>query len=166
MDLNNIESFNRNNELNEIDPDSHIPIQSNFKYYTTSDFSDDNIIKNCLSEKSCLQLHCNIRSINANLDHLIQMLAELQHNFTIIGLTETKLKVGNDIPIGNNIITGYHFISHTSLSNASGTGFFVSNQVRFIERDDLSEITADFETQWIEIESDLHHNMIDAPMVI
>ena len=40
------------------------------------------------------------------------------------------------------------------------TGFFVSNQVRFIERDDLSEVTADFETQWIEIESDLHHNMI------
>ena len=32
--------------------------------------------------------------------------------------------------------------------------------MRFIERDDLSEVTADFETQWIEIESDLHHNMI------
>ena len=64
------------------------------------------------------------------------------------------------IPNGNNVITGYHFISQPSLSNAGSIGFFVSNQVRFIERDDLSEVTADFETQWIEIESDLHHNMI------
>ena len=64
------------------------------------------------------------------------------------------------IPNGNNVITGYHFISQPSLSNAGSTGFFVSNQMRFIERDDLSEVTADFETQWIEIESDLHHNMI------
>ena len=32
--------------------------------------------------------------------------------------------------------------------------------MRYIERDDLSEVTADFETQWIEIESDLHHHMI------
>jgi len=105
-------------------------------------------------------LHCNIKSINANLDHLSQMLTEMHHNFSIIGLTETKLKLGNDNPIGINAIAGYQFVSQPSLSNAGGTGFFVSSQLSFIERNDLSEVTSDFETKWIEIECNLHHNMI------
>ena len=84
------------------------------------------------------------------------MLAEFNYNFSVIGLTETKYKADDD-HIFNNKIPGYDFVSQPSLSNA---GFYISNELNFTVRNDLSHITVDYESLWIELQSDLNHNII------
>ena len=84
-----------NNHLTNIDPDSNLPLQSNFDYYSTEDFKSNNMISNCTSSKHFSILHSNI-SLHANFDNFMQMLAELNHKFLVIGLTETKFNIGND----------------------------------------------------------------------
>ena len=81
-------------DLAQLDPDLHIPVQSNFQYYSTDYFRNNEQISNCTKSVNFFSaLHSNIRSMAANFDSLIQMTSELDHNFSIIGLTETKFKV-------------------------------------------------------------------------
>ena len=56
---------------------------------------------------------------------------------SIISLSETKIKYGND-PIINLDFLGYNFISQASLSDAGGVGFYVNNVLVYSKRDDLS----------------------------
>ena len=145
--------------FSELDPDVHVPVQSNFKYYTTHDFQDSNEIVHCTSSNHFSVLHSNIRSLSANFDNFTQMLSELKHTFSVIGLTETKFKVSKE-PLNNHSIPGYTFVSQPSLSNAGGTGFFISDKLSYTIRNDLSGSLISHETLWIEIQSDLHHNLI------
>ena len=87
------------------------------------------------------------------------MLSELKHNFSIIGLTETKFNTSKE-QICNTCILVYVFVSQSSLSNAGGTGFFISEKLSFNTRCDLSEAIADFESLWIKIHSNLQHNLV------
>lgn len=88
------------------------------------------------------------------------MLTDLNHSFSVIGLTETKRQVSRENILNNNI-TGYNFISQPSLLSCGGVGFYVSENINYSIREDLSLISNDFETLWIEIPSaDLHHNII------
>src|SRR6056300_336140 len=95
---------------NELDPDANLPLQTNFKYYTTNDFKNDNNIKYCLNSNHFSALHCNIRSLNANFDHLSEMLHQLNHEFSIIGLSETNIKIDSSC-ISNMELLGYTFFS-------------------------------------------------------
>jgi len=67
-DFNNID-FNSN-----LDPDSNLPLHTNFKYYSIDDFNNDNNIKVCSSNNYISILHCNVRSLNANFDKLSHVL--------------------------------------------------------------------------------------------
>ena len=44
-----IQSFNHQYNISNLDPDLNIPSQSNFKYYSTEEFRNDYMIKNCIS---------------------------------------------------------------------------------------------------------------------
>ena len=77
----------------------------------------------------------------------------------MIGLTETKINLSTE-NLPNYIIPGYNFFSQPSLSNAGGAGIFISKKISSSLRNDLSCSHNDFESLWIEIESDLHHNLI------
>ena len=68
------------------------------------------------------------------------MLVEINHSFSLIGLTETKYKVVDDIQCSHSM-PGYSFLSQPSLSNAGGVGFFVSDQLSFRVKNDLSVST-------------------------
>ena len=46
--------------------------------------------------------------------------------FSVIGLSETKIKVNQD-PSLNTEIPGYVFVSQPTLSNAEGVGFYIRN---------------------------------------
>ena len=48
-------------------------------------------------------------------------------SFSLIGLTETKYKISEEV-LSNHAIPGYSFVSQPSLSNAGGAGFFVSDK--------------------------------------
>ena len=72
------------------DPDNNMPSKVNFDYYgSISDFSNSIDIQNSLLLEPFSILNCNIRSLNANFDYLLQMLADLKFPFTLIGVTET-----------------------------------------------------------------------------
>ena len=130
-----------------MDIDWQIPSNVNFKYYSIEDFHDDPEIQEIINEKSLSVLHCNIRSLSANHNKLSVMLSELGSPFSLIALTETKIKYGEDL-ITNVDIPGYTFVSQPSYSNAGGLGLFVKNDLKYTIRNDLSTSENDFETLW------------------
>ena len=83
-------------------------------------------------------------------DSLLTLLSELQHNFSIIGLTETKIKADID-HIANTLTPGYQFLSKPALDETGGVGFYIRDGIEFHLRDDLCVATNDFECSWIEI---------------
>ena len=89
----------------------------------------------------------------------MQMLAEISHSFSLIGLTETKHKVADDIQCSHSM-PGYSFLSQPSLSNAGGVGFFVSDPLSFHVRNDLSVSTVDYECLWINIQSNSNEDLV------
>lgn len=151
--------LNALNSLSNIDPDLNIPQQVNFKYYTAQDFVSDNQLRVCTSGKHFSALHANIRSLNANFDKLVDLLSLVKHKFTIIGLTETKRQASR-VNIVDTSIPGYNFISLPSLLNSGGVGFYISNDINVSYREDLSKNSNDFEALWIEMQSDLQHNIV------
>ena len=138
--------------LFDVDADHNMPLNLNFKYYSVHDFHSDNEINNYTSSDAFSMLHCNTRSISANFDALNQLLCDLNHSFSIIGLSETKLKVDKE-NLSNISLRGYTFLSNPSLTNAGGVGLYVKNNLNFNLREDLNSInTVEFESIWIEVE--------------
>ena len=131
--------------LTNIDVDRNMPSDQNFNYYTTHDFHCNYDINDLSTHsKSFAALNCNIRSLQSNHENLVHMLSELQFPFSVIGLSETKLKVDKDI-LTNVNIPGYDFISQPSLSNAGGVGCYVKNSVTFTVLSEMSVTKEDFE---------------------
>ena len=134
-----VSTLNSLDHLSNIDPDGNLPVQTNFRYYTTREFATHHQIKSCTTSSNCFSaFHANIRSMNANFDNLTRLLAELNHSFSIIGLTETKFQVSGEQLI-NVSIPGYEFISQRSLSSYGGAGFYVSDKLNFTIRNNFSE---------------------------
>ena len=92
--------------------------------------------------------------MNANFDHLTQMLADLSFPFTLIGLTETWINNCIDQGIVHHL-RAYTFISQpTSLRarwGGGGVGAFIRNDINFYVRADWSSSTDECEIPWIEI---------------
>ena len=93
----------RIDHLASSDIDLHLPFDMSFQYYNSHEFHDTYYINEYFSA-----LHCNIRSLTANLDKLQQMLSELYLPFSIVGVTEIKLKVDHNF-LSNVEIPGYSF---------------------------------------------------------
>ena len=73
--------------LNDFDVDLHLQSNTNFRYLTTHDFHSDYEICECLKGRDCFAaLHCNIRSLQANMDNFYNMLSQLSYPFSVIGL--------------------------------------------------------------------------------
>ena len=64
-------------------------------YYTPHEFHSSADLCN-LSNKSIYFLHCNIRSLSANIDNLQYMLSTLNHPFNMIGLSEKWISSNKD----------------------------------------------------------------------
>ena len=138
--------------LNDFDVDLHVPSNTNFRYFTTHDFHSDYEIGECLKGKDCFAaLHCNIRSLQANIDNFYNMLSQLSCPFSVIGLSETKINTLH--PVLNTNISGYHFLSQPSLSMAGGVGFYSKNDLSYTICSDLTVSKIDFEAIWIEIDN-------------
>ena len=117
--------------LSNVDADLHKPTDCNFSYLSTHDFHSNHDIAECfLNGQAFSTIHSNITSLSANYDNLAHMLSELYFPFSIIGLTETKIKDDQAV-IMNIDLPGYSLISQPTLSNAGGVSFYVSNRLRF-----------------------------------
>lgn len=89
----------------------------NFDYYTPHEFYTNQNIGNAISRKDFSVMHINIRSLSANYDNMLTLLADLQHNFSVIGLSETRIIV-NTQQITNTSIPGYEFLSQPTMYHA------------------------------------------------
>ena len=65
---------------------------TNFDYYSTHEFHSSKDIEAII----CPRAFSALRSIEANFDAFQQILSDMNHSFLIIGLSETKIKVGVD----------------------------------------------------------------------
>ena len=108
--------------------DQQIPSNTNFKYYSPHDFHADVDINNLSASNNVSVLHSNIRSLSGNHEKLLVMLDQLNFKFSVIGLSEIKLKVDQSFLI-NIEVPGYDFISQASLSGSGGVGFYVRNDL-------------------------------------
>ena len=145
--------------LLDIGIDQQIPSCTNFNYYSRRRFHSDADINKLNSTNDFSLLHSNVRSLSANHDNLLLMLDNLKFQFSIIGLSEIKLKVGQSF-ITNIEIPGYNFICQPSLSSESGVGFYIKKELKFVLRDDLCESREEFESSWIEIDNSSQPNIL------
>lgn len=141
-------NFNSNTSNNPVnlenqDPDNIIPAIS-------SDYYKVDEVKQLLEKqsKAFSVFHCNIRSLNKNLNHLEELLVTLGHDFSIIGISETKLSNNTH---SNVDLPNYNFIRHDSITQAGGVGLYINNNVDYRIRDDLSLNNNNYENLWIEV---------------
>ena len=114
--------------LTNLDVDLNMPADINFSYYTLHDVHSNPDIFDCLSSNNAFSiLNSNIRSLSSNFEDFNTMLSELYFPFSVIGLTETKIKVDQQ-PLLNIDLPGYSFFSKPTLSNAGGVGFHIKNE--------------------------------------
>ena len=134
--------------LSNSDPESNTPSKVNFNYEISS-----------CSNKAFSLLNCNIRSIQANFDNLMQLLNDLNYPFHIISLLETWLNRSNE-QISNLDLLGYSFLSQPTAQRAGRVGMYINNGIEYSVRHYLTSSTDESEMLWVEIESDLTSNMI------
>jgi len=102
-ELNNIPQLTASN------PDTNIPSKVNFDYYSVNDFCNCADIQNSYPLTSFSVLNCNIRSLNANFDHLTRVLADLSLLLTLFGLTETWINNYTDQAIVHHLLATHLF---------------------------------------------------------
>ena len=118
----------------------------NSKYYGVDEF---NSLKFDVpsSFKLC---HVNIASLDCHIDDLRLVLSRLKYKFDIIGISEHKI---NSYASNNIDLDGYNpFIFEPTETTHGGTGFYIRDNINFIERSDI-ELTSpgNFESKFIEI---------------
>ena len=94
--------------------------------------------------------HLNIASISKHFDELGDLLAQLNYNFSCIGISETRNLVdGDSVPVSleqahDYVIPGYEKFCAPTESSAGGVSLYISNSFSYKPRDDLiqSGITA------------------------
>ena len=119
--------------LTDSNIDSQLPCETNFNYYTTHEFHSNADIKYSSSVNSFSALHSNVMSISAKFDKFSVMLNVLKHPFSLIGLSETKIRINGDC-LTNINLPGYKFLSQPTLSNAGGVGFYIRDDLQFSVR--------------------------------
>ena len=133
-------SLCNNNNNRDIDyllmlPLLMLPSLTNFGYYSTHEFHSSEGNQSTICPRAFSSLH-PIRSLAANFDAFHQMLSDMNNSFSIIGLSETKIKFGMD-PYINTDLLGYCFLSQLSMFNAGGVGFYIKNNLSYTIRDEL-----------------------------
>ena len=141
--------------LSNFDPESNTPFKVNFNYFDIHKFHSSPKINSC-SNKAFSLLNCNIWSIQANFDNLVQLLSDLNYPFNVTSLSETWLRSSEQIC--NLDLPGYSFLSQSTTLRAGGVGLYIKNGIQYSVKNDLTSSTDESEMLWVEIESDLNSN--------
>ena len=108
---------------------------TNCKYYEYHDFNSTMSQYN----RNTSALHLNVSSLAKHFAELNTLLSLLQHNFSFIGISETRFLNGRE-PVLDYSISGYSHISTPppTESTAGGVILYISNTLAFKPRLDLS----------------------------
>ena len=122
---------------------------SRCNYYLESTFNNDMETYPCAN--GVLSMCCfNIRSIKRNLTSFESYLDLLNHQFTLIGITETWLR-DDDCDLYN--ISNYIIVENLRQDRSGGgVALFVQNNVKYSVRHDLETFDHEFESLFIEID--------------
>ena len=127
-DIFNMNSFNTN-----IDPDfNFLEPRLPSRYFSPHSFAETIKSKISQNHRNCISiLHSNIRSLKRNLEQFHQhVLSELKVSFSVIGLTEIRIRDGacnENLPS----LPNYYFENVTTPLSAGGVGMFISSQLQY-----------------------------------
>ena len=95
-------------------------------------------------------LNVNIRSLSGNFEKLKECIKTVNHDFSIIGLSETHLK---DKPHDYYNLPGYRleYVNRVG-RNRGGVCMYITNNVNYKVRNDLCNANSNYESCFIEIE--------------
>ena len=160
---------NRELLIYDSDPDfnfyqdiNHI-LTSKCNYYLEDSFNHE-IHKSSLISSNCISIcHLNIRSAKKNLNQFESYLSLLEHNFTVIGLSETWLDEDNCDLFNMN---GYTFESVCRKERTGGgVAICVKEGISYVVRKDLCLSDDMIECIFIEITNEsigINHNVVVA----
>ena len=87
------------------------------------------------TNSSATIFHNNLRSLNKNMDSILETFQNCQTSPDIVAFSETRLNGSSDIPG----MKGYHpFEGVHSPTAAGGVGAYISNKINFSIRNDLA----------------------------
>ena len=105
-------------------------------------------------------LHMNVWSLSKHFDQLQTHLRALHSTFSIIGLSETWLKL-TDIPANIYSLPGYYFESKNRHDRTGGgVAMYISTNVQYVVRHDLTRSTDSFESIFVEVDNYGSKNII------
>ena len=118
-----------------LDPDIHFNLDNVACDYFIEDSFNQMLRNENYSDADFSLFHLNIRSLQRNFNNLINLLSLLDINFTLIGVSETWLNEPSHLLD----IDGYNFIhKHRPNRSGGGVGLYISNNLEFKLRSDLS----------------------------
>ena len=144
----NIQSLLDEMAKNEGDNSSFLSDTVKSAYYDPHEFKNAKFSKKLFSI-----LHLNIASLSKHIDDLTNLLANLQHDFDVITLTESKIKQDSQTLI-NLEIPGYTYFYTGTQTDFGGTIIYVKNQFssKLVQEYSKSE-KGFFESTFVEIKN-------------
>lgn len=103
-----------------------------------------------VNKNSCFSLlHNNVRSLKRNLENLqAHLLDELDYNFSIIGVSETKITRKNSLEF-NQDLPSYKFENVPTLLSSGGVGIYISSNLNYNAIETTS--TEAVQAIWVEV---------------
>lgn len=133
-------------DVNQDHPDI-APVSINCKYCTENEFAEG--VNNRNSNRLSL-LHFNVRSMHANFDNLSIFVDSFRSHHPIIGVSETWLSSEQDKNIFS--LPGYNFITNNRHGKrGGGVGLYIPSQLEFQVRQELSVMTDNLETLFVQV---------------
>ena len=87
------------------------------------------------------------------MDKILLLLEQIRHKPTLVFISETRMKDSDsDLLLSSIRMNGYNQVLNNSATNAGGTALYISNNVRFIERNDIKFNFDGCEACFIEVE--------------
>lgn len=109
-------------------------------------------IDNLCKSKATSVFHCNIRSINKNVDLLSALLSQHAHSFSVIATTETWLRKSEVISLPGYITESN---ARDSRSRGGGVALFVKDNVSYCKVAAATYSCNDIESLFIRLEHDV-----------
>ena len=117
--------------------------------YQTEQTFNNYVSRKGISNNNLSLFHLNIRSVPANLSSLLSDMENLDHRYSVIGLTKTWLNPSNIDAYG---IDGYNHIGIArSNQNGDGVSLFMSNEISYSELTELTKVQEYIECLFLKI---------------
>ena len=141
--------------LSDVDPDLQYynsisnMNHSSCNYHLEDTFNNKKAQLN-IESNSFSMIHTNIRSIPKNLNSFENYLDGLDHNFSIIGLSESWLSDSSAQCYSMQGFTGEH--KYRANRSGGGVSLFIKDNIEYILREDLCHMNKNLESIFIEID--------------